>query len=136
MNEVMKKEYACGATVMGPGCWTHALYSSQHWQEGAHFVKATQDINLIGMSFRGTQAKVAYERNACIKMLEKYGGTVMPAWMVAILDGHEANAAGWQQCNSPKICGTFNGKSDSGGIFVSGGVFDSMEKLEITWTGA
>ena len=54
----------------------------------------------------------------------------MPDWMVAILDGHEANAAGWQQCNSPKICGTFNGKSDSGGIFVSGGVFDSMEKLE------
>ncbi len=131
MNAVIKSEYACGATVMGPGCWTHALYSSQHWQEGNHFVKATQDINLVGMGFRGTKAKVEYERNACIKMLKKYGGVPMPDWMVAILDGHEANAAGWQQCNSPKICGTFNGKSDSGGIFVSGGVFDTMEKLEI-----
>jgi FAD/FMN-containing dehydrogenase len=131
MYEVMKKEYACGATVMGPGCWTHALYSSQHWQEGAHFVKATQDINLIGMSFRGSRAKVDFERNACIRILEQRDGVVMPGWMVAILDGHEANAAGWQQCNSPKICGTFNGTSDSGGIFVSGGVFDSLEKLEI-----
>ena len=28
MYAVMKQEYACGATVMGPGCWTHALYSS------------------------------------------------------------------------------------------------------------
>lgn len=130
MNAVIRSEYACGATVMGPGCWTHALYSSQHWQEGAHFVKATQDINLIGMGFRGSKAKVAYERNACIKMLKKFGGTPMPDWMVAILDGHEANAAGWQQCNSPKICGTFNGESNSGGIFISGGVFDSMEKLE------
>lgn len=130
MYEVMRKEYACGATVMGPGCWTHALYSSQHWQEGAHFVKATQDINLIGMSFRGTPAKVAFERNACIRILQKHGGVPMPDWMVAILDGHEANAAGWQQCNSPKICGTFNGQSDSGGIFVSGGVFDTLEKLE------
>ncbi len=130
MNAVIKSEYACGATVMGPGCWTHALYSSQHWQEGAHFVKATQDINLIGMGFRGTKAKVEYERNACIKMLKKFGGTPMPDWMVSILDGHEANAAGWQQCNSPKICGTFNGESNSGGIFVSGGVFDTMEKLE------
>jgi len=89
MYEVMIKEYACGATVMGPGCWTHALYSSQHWQEGAHFVKATQDINLIGMSFRGSPAKVAFERKACIR----------------------------------------TGKSDSGGIFVSGGVFDTLEKL-------
>ncbi len=79
MNAVIKSEYACGATVMGPGCWTHALYSSQHWQEGAHFVKGTQDINLVGMSFRGTKKKVTYERNACIKLLEKYGGTVMPA---------------------------------------------------------
>jgi hypothetical protein len=130
MNAVIRSEYACGATVMGPGCWTHALYSSQHWQEGAHFVKSTQDINLIGMSFRGSKSKVEYERKACIKLLQKHGGTVMPPWMVAILDGHEANAAGWQQCNSPKICGTFNGRSDSGGIFVSGGVFDSMEKLE------
>ena len=43
----------------------------QHWQEGAHFVKGTQDINLIGMSFRGSKRKVAYERNACIKLLEK-----------------------------------------------------------------
>ncbi|MCX8044499.1 MAG: FAD-binding oxidoreductase [Desulfobacterota bacterium] len=131
MNALIRSEYACGATVMGPGCWTHCLYSSQHWQEGAHFVKATQDINLIGLSFRGSKNKVAYERRACIRLLEKHGGTVMPDWMVAILDGHEANAAGWQQCNSPKICGTFNGKSDSGGIFVSGGVFDTMEKLEI-----
>lgn len=131
MNAVIKSEYACGATVMGPGCWTHALYSSQHWQEGADFVKATQDINLIGMSFRGTKSKVDYERKACIKLLQKYGGVPMPDWMVAILDGHEANAAGWQQCNSPKICGTFNGKHDSGGIFVSGGVFDTMEKLEM-----
>jgi len=130
MNAVIKSEYACGATVMGPGCWTHALYSSQHWQEGNHFVKATQDINLVGMGFRGSKSKVAYERNACIKLLKKFGGVPMPDWMVSILDGHEANAAGWQQCNSPKICGTFNGKSDSGGIFVSGGVFDTMEKLE------
>ena len=130
MNAVIKSEYACGATVMGPGCWTHCLYSSQHWQEGAHFVKATQDINLIGMSFRGTRRKVDYERKACIKLLEKHGGTVMPSWLVAILDGHEANAAGWQQCNSPKICGTLNGKSNSGGIFVSGGVFDQMKQLE------
>jgi FAD/FMN-containing dehydrogenase len=130
MYEVMMQDYACGATVMGPGCWTHALYSSKHWQEGAHFVKATQDINLIGMSFRGTPAKVAFEQKACIRILEEGGGTVMPPWMVAILDGHEENAAGWQQCNSPKICGTFNGQSNSGGIFVSGGVFDSLEKLE------
>lgn len=130
MYDVMMKEYACGATVMGPGCWTHALYSSQHWQEGAHFVKATQDINLIGMSFRGSPAKVAFERKACIRILEERGGVVMPKWMVAILDGHEENAAGWQQINSPKICGTFTGKSDSGGIFVSGGVFDTLEKLE------
>jgi len=129
MYEVMKKEYACGATVMGGGCWTHALYSSQHWQEGAHFIMATQDVNLIGMAFRGSDAKVAFERCACVRILEKYGGTVMPEWMVAILDGHEANAAGWQQCNSPKIAGTLNGKSDSGGIFISGGVFDSLEKL-------
>jgi FAD/FMN-containing dehydrogenase len=130
MYNVMMKDYACGATVMGPGCWTHALYSSKHWQEGAHFVKATQDINLIGMSFRGSPAKTAFERNACIRILQEKGGVVMPEWMVAILDGHEENAAGWQQCNSPKICGTLNGKSDSGGIFVSGGVFDSLEKLE------
>ena len=130
MYNVMIKDYACGATVMGPGCWTHALYSSQHWQEGAHFVKATQDINLIGMSFRGTPAKTAFERTACIRILKEHGGVVMPEWMVAILDGHEENAAGWQQCNSPKICGTLNGKSDSGGIFVSGGVFDTLEKLE------
>jgi hypothetical protein len=82
------------------------------------------------MSFRGTPAKVAFEQKACIRMLEEGGGTVMPPWMVAILDGHEENAAGWQQCNSPKICGTFNGQSNSGGIFVSGGVFDSLEKLE------
>jgi hypothetical protein len=126
----MTKEYACGATVMGPGCWTHALYSSSHWQEGAHFVKSTQDINLIGMSFRGSPAKAAFEHRAASRILENYGGVVMPPWMVAILDGHEENAAGWQQCNSPKICGTFTGKSDSGGIFVSGGVFDSLEKLE------
>ncbi|MCP4717442.1 MAG: FAD-binding oxidoreductase [Deltaproteobacteria bacterium] len=131
MNAVIRSEYACGATVMGPGCWTHALYSSQHWQEGAHFVKGTQDINMVGMGFRGSKAKVAYERNACIKMLKKFGGTPMPDWMVSILDGHEANAAGWQQCNSPKICGTFNGESNSGGIFISGGVFDTMEKLEL-----
>ena len=130
MYAVMKQEYACGATVMGPGCWTHALYSSQHWQEGAHFVKATQDINLVGMSFRGSKSKVSYEKKECIKTLKKHGGTAMPEWMVAILDGHESNAAGWQQCNSPKICGTMNGKSDSGGIFISGGVFDSLEKLE------
>ena len=130
MYEVMAKEYACGATVMGPGCWTHALYSAQHWQEGAHFVKATQDVNLIGMSFRGSSAKVSFERKACISILQEQGGMVMPEWMVAILDGHEENAAGWQQINSPKIAGTFNGKSDSGGIFVSGGVFDSLEKLE------
>jgi hypothetical protein len=131
MNAIIRSEYACGATVMGPGCWTHALYSSQHWQEGAHFVKATQDINVIGMGFRGTKARVEYERNACIKMLKKFGGVPFPDWMVSILNGHEANAAGWQQCNSPKICGTFNGKHDSGGIFVSGGVFDTMEKLEL-----
>ena len=131
MNAIIRSEYACGATVMGPGCWTHALYSSQHWQEGAHFVKATQDINLIGMGFRGTKARVEYERNACIKMLKKYGGVPFTDWIVSILNGHEANAAGWQQCNSPKICGTFNGKHDSGGIFVSGGVFDTMEKLEL-----
>jgi hypothetical protein len=130
MYAVMKQEYACGATVMGPGCWTHALYSSQHWQEGAHFVKGTQDINMVGMSFRGSKNKVDFERKTCIKILKKHGGEPMPEWMVAILDGHESNAAGWQQCNSPKICGTFNGKSDSGGIFVSGGVFDSLEKLE------
>ncbi len=130
MYEVMTKEYACGATVMGPGCWTHALYSSSHWQEGAHFVKSTQDINLIGMSFRGSPAKANFERNASTRILEEHGGVVMPPWMVAILDGHEENAAGWQQCNSPKICGTFTGKSDSGGIFVSGGVFDSLERLE------
>ncbi len=130
MNSVIKSEYACGATVMGPGCWTHALYSSEHWQEGNHFVKGTQDINMVGMGFRGSKAKVEYERNACIKMLKKFGGVPMPDWMVAILNGHEKNAAGWQQCNSPKICGTFNGKSNSGGIFVSGGVFDTMEKLE------
>ena len=130
MYEVIRKEYACGATVMGPGCWTHALYSSRHWQEGAHFVKGTQDINLIGMSFRGTPGKVAFERKACIRILKEHGGVPMPKWMVAILDGHEENAAGWQQCNSSKICGTFTGKSDSGGIFVSGGVFDSLEKLE------
>jgi len=92
MYNVMKKDYACGATVMGPGCWTHALYSSQHWQEGAHFVKATQDINLIGMSFRGTPAKTAFERTACIRILKEHGGVVMPEWMVAILDGHEENA--------------------------------------------
>ncbi len=131
MNALIHSEYACGATVMGPGCWTHALYSMQHWQEGAHFVKATQDINLVGLSFRGTKNKVNYERNASIKLMKKYGGVPMPDWMVSILDGHEANAAGWQQCNSPKICGTFNGKADSGGIFVSGGVFDTMEKLEL-----
>jgi len=129
MYHVMMKEYACGATVMGPGCWTHALYSSEHWQEGAHFVKATQDINLIGMSFRGSPAKATFERKACIRILQEQGGVVMPQWMVAILNGHEENAAGWQQINSPKICGTFTGKSDSGGIFVSGGVFDSLEKL-------
>ena len=52
MNAVIKSEYACGATVMGPGCWTHALYSSEHWQEGNHFVKGTQDINMVGMGFR------------------------------------------------------------------------------------
>lgn len=131
MYEVMQKEYACGATVMGPGCWTHALYSSQHWQEGQHFIKATQGINLIGMSFRGSKAKVEFEKQECICILKKHGGIVMPPWMVAILDGHEANAAGWQQCNSPKICGTLNGKSDSGGIFVSGGVFDTLEKLSV-----
>lgn len=129
MYHVMMKEYACGATVMGPGCWTHALYSSQHWQEGAHFVKATQNVNLIGMSFRGSRGKVSFERTACSRILEKHGGVVMPPWMVAVLDGHESNAAGWQQCNSPKICGTFTGKSDSGGIFVSGGVFDTLGKL-------
>ena len=71
-----------------------------------------------------------YINEQVIKLLKKYGGVPMPDWMVAILDGHEANAAGWQQCNSPKICGTFNGESNSGGIFVSGGVFDTMEKLE------
>lgn len=130
MYAVMQQEYACGATVMGPGCWTHALYSSQHWQEGAHFVKGTQDINMVGMSFRGSKNKVDFERKACIKILKKHGGVPMPEWMVAVLDGHESNAAGWQQCNSPKICGTFTGKSDSGGIFVSGGVFDTLEKLE------
>jgi FAD/FMN-containing dehydrogenase len=130
MYEVMSQEYACGATVMGPGCWTHALYSSQHWQEGNHFVKATQDINLVGMSFRGSKNKVNFEREACVKILKKHGGSPMPPWLVSILDGHESNAAGWQQCNSPKICGTLNGKSDSGGIFVSGGVFDTLEKLE------
>jgi hypothetical protein len=65
-----------------------------------------------------------------MQILEKHGGVPMPDWIVAILDGHEANAAGWQQCKSPKICGAFNGKSDSGGIFVSGGVFDTLEKLE------
>jgi FAD/FMN-containing dehydrogenase len=129
MYDVMKKEYACGATVMGPGCWTHALYSSQHWQEGAHFVKGTQGVNLIGMSFRGSSNKVAFERAACVEILKRHGGLEMPKSLVAILDGHEANAAGWQQCNSPKICGTFTGKADSGGIFVSGGVFDTLEKL-------
>jgi hypothetical protein len=129
MYEVMRQEYACGATVMGPGCWTHALYSSQHWQEGAHFVKGTQDINLIGMSFRGSKNKADFERKTCTKILKKYGGVPMPPWMVSILDGHESNAEGWQQCNSPKICGTFTGKSDSGGIFISGGVFDTLEKL-------
>jgi FAD/FMN-containing dehydrogenase len=129
MYDVMKKDYGCGATVMGPGCWTHALYSSQHWQEGAHFVKSTQNVNLIGMSFRGSRDKVSFERKACSRIFQQYGGIIMPPWMVAILDGHESNAAGWQQCNSPKISGTLTGQSDSGGIFVSGGVFDSLEKL-------
>ena len=130
MYEVMVREYACGATVMGPGCWTHALYSSRHWQEGTHFVKGTQDINLVGMSFRGSARKVAFERKACVRILKEYGGVVMPEWIVAILDGHEENAAGWQQCNSTKICGTFTGRSDSGGIFMSSGVFDSLDRLE------
>lgn len=67
MYEVMRQEYGCGATIMGHGCWTQCLYSARHWQEGVHFIKATQDITIIGMSFRGTKPKVTYERNACIK---------------------------------------------------------------------
>ncbi|MCK5257251.1 MAG: FAD-binding oxidoreductase, partial [Deltaproteobacteria bacterium] len=130
LYEVMRHEYGCGATIMGHGCWTHCLYSARHWQEGVHFLKATQNINLVGMSFRGTNHKIDFERKACSRIFEKHGGIPMPHWMVSILDGHETNAAGWQQNNSPRVLGTFNGKFDTGGLFVTGGAFDTLEKLE------
>jgi FAD/FMN-containing dehydrogenase len=130
MYKIMHQEYACGAAVLGHGCWTHCLYSARHWQEGVHFIKATQNMTVVGLSFRGSQDKVDYERKACIKTLKKYGGTPMPDWLVAILDGHEKNTEGWQQANSPRVLGSFNGKSDTGGLFVTGGVFDTLEKLK------
>lgn len=130
MYEVMRQEYGCGATIMGHGCWTQCLYSARHWQEGVHFIKATQDITIIGMSFRGTKPKVTYERNACMKILEKHGGVPMPPWLVSMLDGHEVNATGWQQSNSPRTLGTLNGKFDTGGLFITSGVFDSLERIK------
>ena len=130
MYAIMAQEYGCGATLMGHGCWTQCMYSARHWQEGVHFLKAAQNITLVGMSFRGSQYKVDYERKACIKTLKRYGGVPMPDWMVSILDGHEKNAQGWQQQNSPRVLGSFNGKYDTGGLFVTGGVFDTLERLK------
>lgn len=130
MYSVMRKEYGCGFAAFVSGCWTQCLYSNRHWQEGVHFLKATQDMTLVGMSFRGSSRKVSFERNACIHLLKKHRGVVMPHWMVDILDGHEENATGWQQCNSAKICSTLNGKPDSGGFLVTGAGFDSLDKLE------
>jgi FAD/FMN-containing dehydrogenase len=130
--EVMKIEYGCGITLMGRGCYVHCLYSSRHWQESVHFIKATKtDINLIGMAFRGTRGRVNFERNACIKALKKNGGTPLPDWMVAILDGHETNTTGWQQNNNMRSLGTFNGRFDSGGLFVTSGVFDTLDVLAV-----
>lgn len=129
--KVMKLDYGSGISLMGKGCYVHCLYSSRHWQEGLHFIKATKtDINLVGMSFRGSKSKVNYERKACIKALEKYGGIPMPYWMVSILDGHETNVAGWQQNNNMRSLGTFNGKFNTGGLFVTSGAFDSLDKLK------
>ena len=129
--EVMKLDYGCGISLMAKGCYVHCLYSSRHWQEGVHFIKATKtDVNLVSMAFRGSKNRVEYERKACIKALGKHGGTPMPDWMVAIFDGHETNVAGWQQNNNMKSLGTFNGKFDSGGLFVTSGVFDSLNVLE------
>jgi len=131
MYAVIKQEHGCGMCLMGHGCYVHCLYSSRHWQEGVHFIKATKsDIHLVGMAFRGSQSRVAYEREACIKTLKHYGGVPLPSWMVAILDGHETNTAGWQPNNNMRSLGTFNGKYDTGGLFVTSGVFDTLEKLE------
>jgi hypothetical protein len=128
--EVMKYDYGSAITLMGKGCYVHCLYSSRHWQEGLHFIKATKtDTNLVGMAFRGTRGRVNFERNACIKALKKHGGTLLPDWMVAILDGHETNTTGWQQNNNMRSLGTFNGKFDSGGLFVTSGVFDTLDVL-------
>lgn len=130
--EVIKLEYGCGICLMGRGCYVHCLYSSRHWQEGVHFIKATKtDINLVGMSFRGLKSRVDYERKASIKALEKQGGVPLPDWMVSILDGHETNVAGWQPNNNMRSLGTFNGKFDTGGLFVTSGVFDSLERLAV-----
>jgi len=128
---VMKHEYSCGISLMGYGCYVHCLYSARHWQEGVHLIKATKnDISLATMSFRGSKRKVHYERNECIKILKKLGGVPFPSWMVSILDGHETNIAGWQQTNNARSLGTFNGKFDTGGLFVTSGVFDSLNSLE------
>jgi len=129
--EVVKQEYGCGICLMGHGCYVHCLYSSRHWQEGVHFIKATRtDSNLVGMAFRGSKGKVNYERNACIKILKRHGGVPLPPWMVSMLDGHETNASGWQQNNNMRSLGTFNGKHDTGGLFITSGVFDTLETLE------
>jgi hypothetical protein len=131
MYEVMRNEYGCGATIMGCGCYVHCLYSARHWQEGVHFIKGTKtDVSLIGMSFRGSKSKVAYERNACIETFRKHGGVPMPPWLVSILDGHETNASGWQQNYNTRSLGTFDGKHDTGGLFITSGAFDTLEKLE------
>jgi FAD/FMN-containing dehydrogenase len=128
---VMKLEYSCGISLMGHGCYVHCLYSARHWQEGSHFIKATQNnIALVSLSFRGSLRKVEYERKACIRALKKLGGVPLPPWMVAILDGHETNVTGWQQTNNARSLGTFNGKFDSGGLFVTSGAFDSLDTLE------
>ena len=130
--EVMKYDYGTGITLMGKGCYVHCLYSSRHWQEGLHFIKATgTDTNLVGMAFRGSTGRVDYERNACIKALAREGGTPLPDWMVAILDGHETNTTGWQQNNNMRSLGTFNGRFDSGGLFVTSGAFDTLDVLAV-----
>lgn len=129
--DVMRLEHGCGISLMGCGCYVHCLYSSRHWQEGVHFIKATKnDPSLVSMSFRGSSRKVAFERNACRKTLEKRGGITMPDWMVAIFDGHETNVSGWQQNNNTRSLATLNDKFDTGGLFITSGVFDTLDKLE------
>jgi hypothetical protein len=129
MYDIMKKEYGSGLASFLSGSWVQSLYSSRHWQEGLHFLQALQDTSLVGMSFRGTSGKVAFEHRACARIFQKHGGVVLPKQIVAILDGHEQNVTGWQQCNSARLCGSLGSKPDSGGMLVNAAGFDSLDKL-------